>query len=217
MDRKFTQELDRIISELLKMGQNAEDYIDDAVQALRTKDIEAAKELITRDDIIDSNLIVIEDSLVRLAGIKRMLPKDARTHLAIAKIAGDLERIGDYATNIAEVVLLLKNEAYIKPLVHIPELSDVALSMLHTALKAFINQDVDLADAVCRKDDQADDLLSEIEAELMELVGRGVNSNQANQAYALITVARHLERVADLATNISEETMSMVTGNRVKY
>ena len=217
MDRKFTQELDRIISELLKMGQNAEDYIDDTVQALRTKDIEAAKELITRDDIIDSSLIVIEDSLVRLAGIKRMLPKDARTHLAIAKIAGDLERIGDYATNIAEVVLLLKIEAYIKPLVHIPELSDVALSMLHTALKAFINQDVDLADAVCRKDDQADDLLSEIEAELMELVGRGVNSNQANQAYALITVARHLERVADLATNISEETIYMVTGNRVKY
>ncbi len=217
MELEFTQELDRIIGEVLKMGHNAEEYLDDSVQALRTKDELAAKELLDRDVVIDTSLIVIEDSIVRLAGMQRLLPKDARTCLGIVNIANALERIGDYATNIAEIVLDLKDEEYIKPLVHIPQLADVAVSMLHTALKAFINQDVDLAEAVCRKDEEADDLLSEIDHELIHLVGQGVDSGQARQAALLLGVAQYLERVADLATNICEETIYMVTGNRVKY
>lgn len=217
MEKEFTEELDRIIGEVLKMGQMVEEYLDDSVQALRNKDALAARELIDRDDLIDNMLIVVEDSLVRLAGMQRLLPKDARTYLGIIKISNDLERIGDYATNIAETVLELKDEKYIKPLVHIPQLADVAVSMLHTALKAFINQDVDLSEAVCRKDEEADDLLNEIHHELINLVGRGVDNADAHQAALLLNVAQYLERVADLATNISEETIYIVTGNRVKY
>jgi len=217
MDREFTQELDRIIGELLRMGHDVEEYLDDSVRALRTKNIEAAKELIQRDTTIDNSLIVIEDSILRLTGLQRLLPKDARTCLGILRIANELERVGDYATNIAEVVLELKNEDYIKPLVHIPQLADVACSMLHTALKAFISQDIDLAEAVCRKDEEADDLLSEIHTELTNLVGRGVDTRVAYQATLLLDVAKHLERVADLATNIGEQTIFIATGNRVKY
>lgn len=217
MDREFTQELDKIIAILLRMGQDVEEYLEDAVRALRTKSIEAAKELIERDTKIDNSLIVIEDSILRLAGLQRLLPKDARTCLGIVKIANDLERIGDYATNIAEITLALKNEDYIKPLVHIPQLSDVASSMLHTALKAFISQDIDLAEAVCQKDDEADELFNEIRSELTDLIGRGVDVRTAYQATLLLDVAKHLERVADLATNIGEQTVFIVTGNRVKY
>lgn len=188
-----------------------------AVQALRTQDSELARKVIEQDDIIDNYQIVIEEEVARMASYEPPTAMEHRRQIALIKIAGDLERIGDYATNIAETVLKLKNEKFIKPLIHIPQLSSLAVTMLTTALKAFVERDSDLAEAVCKRDDEADELYEDISAELSRVIGGGVDQQNGRQALLLLLVAEWLERAADHATNIGEETVYVVTGKRIKY
>lgn len=208
---------DRAPNSLLKMGAVVQETMQMAVQALKNQDVELARKVIEQDDIIDNYQVVIEEEIARLATYELPTAMEQRRRVALIKMAGDLERIGDYATNIAEVVLRLKNEPFIKPLVHIPQLSALAVTMLNTALKAFVDRDSDLAEAVCHRDDEADDLYDEISAELIHIVGNGVDQQSARQAMLLLLIAEWLERTADHATNIGEETVFIVTGKRVKY
>lgn len=208
---------DRLPISLQKMGAVVEETLQMAVQALRNQDAEMARKVIEQDDIIDNYQIVIEEETARQSAYEPSTAMEHRRHMAIIKIATDLERIGDYATNIAETVLKLRNEKFIKPLVHIPQLSALAVHMLTTALKAFVERDSDLAEAVCKRDDEADNLYDEISSELIRIIGSGVDQQNGRQAILLLLVAEWLERAADHATNIGEETVYIVTGKRIKY
>jgi phosphate transport system protein len=212
-----TQALERVEQDLLKMGSLVEETVKMAIQALREQNRELALQVIERDDLIDNYQIVIEEEIERKTLNSTPKGFDLRRDFATIKIVGDLERIGDYATNIAEIVLELKNEQYIKPLVHIPQMAVLVMSMVSAVLKAFIEKNIDLAEAVCKKDDEADNLYEEVCDELVHIIGTDSDHNKAYQASRFLLIAEWLERAADHTTNIGEETIYILTGKRVKY
>lgn len=209
--------MDKVEQDLLKMGDLAQEIMKLAIEALRDHNVDLARIVIQKDDQIDNLEIVIEEKIERLVANGSKVGFDVRRELAALKIARDLERIGDYATNIAEVVLELKNEQYLKPLVHIPQLASLAMNMTATVLKAFIDKNPDLAEAVCRKDEEADNLHAEICDELIRIIGKEADPHRAYQASRFLMIAEWLERTADHTTNIGEETIYITTGKRVKY
>jgi phosphate transport system protein len=209
--------VERIEQDLLKMAALAEDTMKKGIQALRDQDMDLAHKVIEQDDKIDNLQIVVEEELERIGAEAPASAFSLRRQFATLKIAGNLERIGDYATNIAEVVLELKREPHIKPLVHIPQLAALTMSMVSTVIRAFVNKDADLADAVCRKDEEADNLYTLICDELVRIIGVEADPQKAYQATRFLLIAEWLERAADHTTNIGEETIYIVTGKRVKY
>ena len=209
--------MDKVEKDLLKMGDLAQEIMKLAIEALRDQNVDLARVVIEKDDQIDNLEIVVQEEIERLAANGAKVGFDVRRELAALKIARDLERIGDYATNIAEVVLELKNEQYLKPLVHIPQLANLAMNMVATVLKAFIDKNPDLAEAVCRKDEEADNLHAEICDELIRIIGKEADPRRAYQASRFLVIAEWLERTADHTTNIGEETIYITTGKRVKY
>lgn len=209
--------MEKVERDLEKMGALAQEIMKMAIEALRDHNTDLARIVIQKDDEIDNLEIVIQEEIERMASMKPRVKFDIRRDLATIKIAGDLERIGDYATNIAEVVLELKNEQYIKPLEHIPQLANLAMNMTATVLKAFIEKNADLAEAVCRKDEEADNLHAEICEELIRIIGKEADPRKAYQASRFLMIAEWLERTADHTTNIGEETIYITTGKRVKY
>jgi phosphate transport system protein len=217
MTETTTQALERVEQDLLKMGNLVEETMRLAILALREQNAELALQVIERDDLIDNLQIVIEEEIERVALNAPPKGFDLRRDFATIKIANDLERIGDYATNIAETVLELKNEKYIKPLVHIPQLATLAMNMVSTVLKAFVEKNVDLAEAVCKRDDEADDIYEELCDELVHIISSESDHNKAYQASRFLLIAEWLERAADHSTNIGEETIYILTGKRVKY
>ena len=217
MTETTTQAMERVEHDLLKMGSLVEETMRLAIQALKEQNVELARQVIERDDLIDNLQIVIEEGIERTA--LNALPKgfDLRRDFATVKIVNDLERIGDYAASIAEIVLELKNDPYIKPLVHIPQMAALTVNMVSTVLKALVEKNIDLAEAVCKKDDEADDLYEEVRDELIHITGQESDPNKAYQASRFLLIAEWLERAADHATNIGEETIYILTGKRVKY
>lgn len=211
------QSTEKIELDLLKMGSLVEATMKKAIQALRDQDGDIARHVIEQDDLIDNLQIVIEEEIERIVSKIPQIGFDLRRDFTTIKIVNDLERIGDYATNIAEVVLELKTEKYIKPLVHIPQLAGLAMSMVSTVLKAFIEKNADLAEAVCRKDEEADNLYAEIQDELIKILTKNTNPQVSYQASRFLLIAEWMERTADHATNIGEEIIYILTGKRVKY
>lgn len=209
--------IEKIEQDLLKMGDLAQEIMKLAIEALREQNVDLARVVIEKDDQIDNLEIVVQEEIERLVANGTKVGFDVRRELAALKIARDLERIGDYATNIAEVVLELKNEQYLKPLVHIPQLAGLAMNMVATVLKAFIDKNPDLAEAVCRKDEEADNLHATICDELIRIIGKEADPRRAYQASRFLMIAEWLERTADHTTNIGEETIYITTGKRVKY
>ncbi|HBE77312.1 MAG TPA: phosphate transport system regulatory protein PhoU [Firmicutes bacterium] len=209
--------MDRVEQDLLKMGAMVEETMRMAIQALRDQDAELALKVIERDDLIDNLQIVIEEEIERAALNAPLKGLELRRDFATVKIVTDLERIGDYASNIAEVVLELKNQTYIKPLVHIPQIAALTMSMVSTVLKAFVERNADLAEAVCKRDDEADDMYEQICDELVSIISHDSDHNKAYQASQFLLIAEWLERAGDHATNIGEETIHILTGKRVKY
>jgi phosphate transport system protein len=211
------QTIEKVEQDLLKMGSLVETTMKKAIQALRDQDADIARHVIEQDDLIDNLQIVIEEEIERIVSKIPPMGFDLRREFTTIKIVNDLERIGDYATNIAEVVLELKTEKYIKPLVHIPQLAGLAVSMVSTVLKAFMEKNADLAEAVCRKDEEADNLYAEIQGELIKILSKDTNPQVSYQASRFLLIAEWLERTADHATNIGEEIIYILTGKRVKY
>lgn len=208
----------RAEQDLLKMGDLVEETMRLAIRSLQEQSVDLAHQVIEKDDLIDNLQIVIEEELEQVMLDAPQTKSDLRRNFTFVKIVNDLERIGDYATNIAEVVLELKTDKHIKPLIHIPQLSSLATNMLSTVLEAFVKKNADLAEAVCRKDDEADNLYEHIWEELVGILGKeAAGSREAFQATRFLLIAEWLERTADHATNIGEETIYILTGKRVKY
>jgi len=217
MEQKFEDRKKQIIDDLSDMSEIAEDMLQKSIKALDEKNIELAREIINRDDVLDNYQITIEEEISRLMMMEKPVLSDTGFCLAVIKIATDLERIGDHSTNIAEIVLELKNEDYLQPLVMIPELANIVSDMLDAVLEAFTTKNVDLAEAACRKDEQADNINDQIYQENIKLLNKSQGTSNINQIIQFTNVAKSLERIGDHATNIGELTIFLVTGKRVKY
>lgn len=211
-----TARLVSVQEDLLKMGQMVQQTVRQAIKALDAKDEQAALEIINQDDIVDNMLVVMEEKVASVLA-EGSYAKDIKRLMSIAKIANNLERIADYATNISEIVLEFKGQEYVKPLIHIPQMTRLALNMLDTSLQAFVDGNSDLAEAVCKRDEEVDDLFNEVHQELMELMAGENDKKRIRQSVGFLLIARYLERIADHATNIGEETIFVSTGKRVQF
>lgn len=217
MEQIYDQKVEQLLDDLSDMSEIAEDMLQNAIKALDEQDVELAKQVINKDDVLDNYQITIEEEISRLLAFDKPLISDARYNIALVNIATNLERIGDHATNIAETILELKNEEYLQPLILIPELADIVSDMLDAVLEAYITENADLAEAACRKDEHVDNLFSQLYEKSVRLLDDKEGQKNIDQIIQFINVAKSLERIGDHATNIGEETVFIVTDKRVKY
>lgn len=215
MERHADQELNSLKQELLQMASLAEAAIGHAVSALLQRDLGLAEDVLRGDEAINRLEVAIDERCLRLLALYQPEAGDLRFIAMALKINNDLERIGDQAVNVAERSLELLKEPILKPLIDIPYLAQLSQAMLKHSVDAFLQRDTALARSVCQRDDEVDALDDQIFRELLTYM---LEDRQAiTRAVNLILVSRHLERVADHATNIAENVIYLVEGTYIKH
>lgn len=200
-----------LLDEVLVLGQMVEQAILDSVLALKARDLETARCIYNGDKKVNEKRFEIENStMITIATQQPIMAGDLRLLASIMEVTSELERMGDYAKGIANICLMMGNQKPIKPLIDIPRMADIAVSMLHRALNAFIEKDIETAKVIPQEDDVVDALYQQVHRELMTYVL--ADASIIDRADYLLWVAHNLERVADRVTNICERTIYIVTG-----
>ncbi|MBC7316201.1 MAG: phosphate signaling complex protein PhoU [Chloroflexi bacterium] len=211
----FERELERLQDNLSAMGSMVEEALTRSVEALRRRDLEAARRVIQEDYAINAKRFALEGDILVLIARQQPLASDLRILAAMLEIVTELERIADYAKGIAKVTLLLGQEPLIKPLIDIPRMAEKATDMLHRALNAFFERDVEAARRIPYEDDEVDALYNQVNRELLTYIM--ADPHNMEQANYLLWVAHNLERTADRVTNLCERVIFMVTGEMKEF
>lgn len=206
----FEDELQRLQDEVLVLGSMVEEALTESVECLRKRDMERSRQLIANDRLINEKRFAIEADTLTLIATQQPIAGDLRVLASVLEIAAELERMGDYAKGIANINLMIGEEPLLKPLVDIPRMAEKARDMLHRALEAFIQRDVELAQAIPAEDDEVDALYNQVYRELATYILS--NPRNIEQANYLLWAAHNLERTADRVTNICERVVFTVTG-----
>lgn len=209
----FDLALKNLNNDLLRMCEEVKKQIRLSIKSLVNKDIELAKQVIKDDDIIDNLNKEIEDRCVRVIATEQPLAKDLREIFTAIKVVTDLERMADYAVDIAKITIYLKGDEYIKELIQIPELAEKVLNIISLAIDAYVKGDSKKAYEICKMDDEIDSLYKEILEELFNIMVE--DNSLATQAGRFMFVAKNLERIGDHVTNICEWTIYLVDGTYV--
>jgi phosphate transport system protein len=212
---KYQGELVLLNKKLLEMASLVETMIAKSIKALREGNMILAQEVIRTDEQVNAMEIEIDNLCVKILALYQPEAKDLRTVTMIMKVNNDLERIGDHASSISRIALFMADYPPLKPLVDIPKMAEKAMEMLRESLDAFIRRNAQLAVEVCRKDDEVDNYEPQIVRELITFIMS--DPTTLNRALRYIYVARHIERVADLATNIAENAYYIATGEVLKH
>ncbi len=215
MERRFDEELMQLKNRLLTMAGLAEQSVGKAIRALVDRDAAMAEKVIQEDALINQAEMEIEKNCLDLLARYQPEARDLRFIAMVFKIVNDLERGGDRAGNVSERPLALLKEPLLKPLIDIPKMAELAQRMLKDALDAFVHQNADLAREVCRRDQEVDHLNDEVYHELLVFMTQ--DPRTITRAMDLILIGRHLERVADHATNIAEDVYYLVRGISMKH
>ena len=199
--KAFDEELDQLRATIAEMGGLAETAIREAMQALVRRDVDAARSVIERDQRIDTLEAEVERQAVQIIALRAPMADDLREVVAALKIAGVVERIGDYAKNIAKRVGNVE-DSKIRPLSLLPEMARIASEMVHDVLDAFAARDAGKAAEVCERDAAVDDFYNSIFRALLTHMME--NPHNITPATHLLFVAKNLERIGDHATNVAE-------------
>lgn len=208
---QMDHEMSVITNDLLDMTALVEDTIRNAIKSLAEKDSDLARKLIGGDEKIDDLEDLIKDKCLKFLATQQPLAGDLRYMISVMQMVRDLERIGDHCEDIAKYTLRFENEEYMKELIDIPRMAEMAAKMVKNAIDAFVNKDLRLARKVWKADEEVDELFRNIYDELMDIIDR--DAAKANQSVMFLFIAAHLERIADYATNICEETVFAMEGN----
>lgn len=206
MDRQ----LHHLQDEVLLLGSMVEQGVLNAVDALKRRDIPAAQHIYDADRAINSKRFAIENNILIIIATQQPMAKDLRLLTAMLEVITELERMGDYAKGIAKVVIRLEESTIPVPIRDIQQMADLAVSMLHRALGAFISENASLAMSLPKEDDQVDGLYIRIYNSLV--ASMIANPETIDHANLLLWVAHNLERMADRVTNICERTVFIATG-----
>ena len=210
MRTRFDEQLKEMNNSLIQMGALIENAIALANQALVEQNSTLAKQAIDCDNEINEMEKHIESQCLKLILRQQPIASDLRLISTALKMITDMERIGDHATDISEITLLLSNAVYIKKLEHIPLMAQTTIKMVSNSIDAFVNKDLDLANAVIKEDDIVDNLFATIKNDLIALIHEDVKNGE--QAMDLLMIAKYFERIGDHAVNIAEWVIFSITG-----
>ena len=210
--RHMDEELQGVRDTLFKMAVLTEKSVKDAVWALVNRDESVAQSVLNGDDAIDALAHDVDSSCFSLIARYQPVALDLRQIAAMVHMAIDLERIGDLAGNIAEIVM--HRPILAKPLVDIPRMSELVIEMINLSMTAFLKEDVAPAHKAFAMDDLVDDLETQVFRELFVMIME--NPEIMERANRLIMISRILERAGDHATNLSEQACFAITGEKVK-
>ena len=210
MRNRFDEQLHTLNHELLEMGALIERAIRSATDALVKQDVEAALQAIAADKEVDQAERDIESLCLKLLLQQQPVARDLRLISSALKMITDMERIGDQASDIAELVIYLSKEPYIKELTHLPQMAENAIRMVSGALDAYVRKDMVLAQEVMGMDDAIDALFITVKDELIDLIRN--DAAAGSQAIDLLMIAKYYERIGDHAQNIAEWVEYALTG-----
>ncbi len=203
--RHFDEEMELLRKRLLSMAGRVEESIGRAIKSLKERDKSVANKVIEEDIEIDREEVGIEEKCIEL--IARYQPEavDLRTIIGVIKINNDLERIGDLSVNIACASIRLLDKPQLKPIIGLFQMTKVVTGMLRDSIRSFIDRDAELARAVCVRDDESDEMRNHLIRELLTYMME--DPKTISRCMDLALIARNLERIGDLSTNISEDVI----------
>ena len=206
----FDEQLEQLNKEIINMGTLVEQAIGMAIEALIKQDVNKAHEAMESDEEIDAKEKTIENLCLRLLLQQQPVARDLRVISAALKMITDMERIGDHATDISELAIVLSDLPHIEQLTHIERMAKETMVMLIQGQEAYVERNYDKAEEVISHDDIIDNLFVQVKGELIDIIQK--DSNCANQAADLLMVAKYFERIGDHATNIAEWAIFSITG-----
>jgi phosphate transport system protein len=204
------RQLSGIQEDMLVMADVVDAAIQRSIQALKSRDLDLARQIIADDIKINRKRYDTEERCLELIATQQPLASDLRTIVAVLHMIVDLERMGDHAEGIAKIVVMLADEPPLKPYVDLPRMADIACEMLREALEAFKHRDAELARSAMNRDDEVDALYDQVYRELLTYMLS--DPRTIERATRLLWVAHNLERIADRVTNVCERVAYLVTG-----
>ena len=215
MAKHLQREIENLKKRLLALGASVETSVRDATLSIEKRDADLAQKIINDDIDIDNTEVEIEEDCLKILALHQPVAIDLRFIVAVLKINNDLERIGDLAVNIAERAIFLAGQPKINILIDLVDMVHNAQSMLKKSLDALINHDAELAHKVCAGDDIVDGMNRQMYLKVQETIVK--NPEQISTLIHLLSVSRHLERIADHATNIAEDVIYMIEGQITRH
>jgi phosphate transport system protein len=205
------KKIQHLRDEILVLDSMVESAILKSVEALKTQNLELARSTYSGDVHVNSKRFELENEvIITIATQQPIMAGDLRLLASILEVAGELERMGDYAKGIAHIAVMIGKDELVKPLIDIPRMADIAVKMLNRAVGAFIEVDAETARSIPAEDDQVDILYNQVYRDLVTLMFH--NPDAIDQGNYLMWAAHNLERLADRVTNICERTLYIASG-----
>jgi phosphate transport system protein len=215
MSKHFHRDLENLNSRLLSLSAMTEEMIDLAGRCLCESGVEVAGEVVRQDKQVDRQEVLIEEECLKMLALHQPVAIDLRRIATVLKINNDLERIGDLAVNIVKRAQCLSDRPDFPVPHRLEQMVRLAASMVRAALNAYVDFDAEMADEVCRRDDQVDELNDQTIRELIDLMKR--RPELIEPAMHCFSATRQLERIADHATNVAEDVIYLVQGEIVRH
>jgi len=206
----FEESMKELEQELIGLGQMVIRAVNRSVEALKSRNKDQARRIISDDLLINKKRWDIEEKCINLIATQQPVATDLREIIALLNIITDLERMGDHAEGIAKIVIMLGDEPLVKPLVDIPRMAEKTADMIKRSLEVFAKRDAKTARTICDEDDEVDKLYDQVYRELLSFMIE--DPKTITRATYLMWTAHNLERIADRVTNICERIIFLVTG-----
>ncbi len=215
MAKHLLREIDNLKKRILTLGMDVEESVRLATQALEDKNYELANKVIEHDIVIDNMEVEVEEECLKILALHQPVATDLRFIIAAMKINNDLERIGDLAVNLAKRARYLSDKPTIEINIDFSGMAYKAKTMLAESLDSLVNLSEALAFKVIQDDEEMDEMNRGVNRRIHEAIKR--NPDQVESLLKILSCARHLERIADHATNIAEDVIYMITGEIVRH
>jgi phosphate transport system protein len=215
MKRFFDTELETLRSDLFRMGETVMAHLQAALRAYADSDAEVAQQVIAGDDIVDQLEVRIDEEAIRYMNLRAPVATELRVLITAMKAGHELERAGDEVTKIARRLRHLSNQPRLKLDVDLVRMGEIAIEMLRAALECLVAGTEEKALAICQRDSEVDEMNREVSQHLTQLMTR--DSSTVSRAVDLIFIAKAIERIADHATNIAEDTIFLTAARDVRH
>ena len=215
MTKHFERELDWLKKELLELSALVEENVVKSIQSLKNRDEKLAREVINSDDVVDHSEVALEEQCLKILALHQPVAGDLRFIISALKINNELERVADLAVNIAERSLVIMRQKIIDAPFDYTHMAQKSRAMLNRAIDSLIKMDTALAQEVCQADDEVDELNRDVYTQVYRLIKEQPDNVEILINY--VSVSRHLERIADYATNIAEDVIYLVDGKIIRH